>query len=155
MPGEFYIEGKKEKADLSQVLGGIAGLGVTGEAIKTQTDKMAGEAPGTSSTVADWEAAEAEVIVLGSINTRYKLHSLLLSIHNLVGTAITVRLYMQVNGTERKVYEQVFNATTDPAGLWVVNGTVAIHAQLRVTLRSNNAADNGKTVDYDYMMEAM
>ena len=81
--------------------------------------------------------------------------SMLLSIHNLVGTVITVRLYTKVNGLERKVYEQAFNAVTDSPGLWVVNGTVGIHQALRVTLQSNDAADNGKEVDYDYLMEAM
>ena len=155
MPGEFYVEGKKEQVDLSQVLAGIAQLGVTSDAIKTQTDKLVGEAPGTGSTTDDWQTAETEVLSIGAANTRYKLHSLLLSIHNLAGTVITVRLYMKVNGTERKVYEQAFNATTDPSGLWVVNGTVAIHEVLRVTLQSNDAADNGKPVDYDLMLEAM
>jgi hypothetical protein len=62
---------------------------------------------------------------------------------------------MPVNGIERKVYEQVFDATTDPPGLWIVNGTVGIHEVLRVTLQSNDAADNGTAVDYDYMLEAM
>jgi hypothetical protein len=62
---------------------------------------------------------------------------------------------MAVNGTERKVYEQSFNATSDPTGLWIINGTLAIHEALRVTLQSDNAADNGQAVDYDYMLEAM
>jgi len=60
-----------------------------------------------------------------------------------------------VNGDERKVYEQTFNAAADPAGLWLVNGTIGIHQALRVTLESNSAADNGKEVDYDFMLEAM
>ena len=104
---------------------------------------------------ADWQIAEADVVSVGEGNTQYKLHSLLVSIHNLVGTTITVRLYMKVNGVERKVYEQAFDAVTDPPGLWIVNGTVAIHEVLRVTLQSNEAADNGQAVDYDYLLEAM
>jgi hypothetical protein len=72
-----------------------------------------------------------------------------------VGNTITVRLYMQVNGVERKVYDQTFDATSDPPGVWVVNGTVGIHEVLRVTLQSNNAADNGQAVDYDYSLEEM
>ena len=155
MPGEFYIEGKREKTDLSQVLAGIAQIEVASEAIKTRTDKLAGEAPGAGSAIADWQTGEADVLSVGANDMRYKLHSLLLSIHNLVGTVTTVRLYMEIKGTERKVYEQAFNATTDPPGLWVVNGTVAIHESLRVTLQSNDAADNGKAVDYDYLLEAM
>ena len=35
MPGEFYVEGKREKTDLSQELAGIAQIEVTSEAIKT------------------------------------------------------------------------------------------------------------------------
>ena len=62
---------------------------------------------------------------------------------------------MQVNGVERKVYEQAFNAATDPSGLWIVNGSVGIHEALRVTLQSTDANDNGKAIDYDYMTEVM
>ncbi len=148
-------EGKKEKADLSQLLSGIARLEVAGAAIKTSTDRLAGETPGTGSATADWQAAEADVVSIGADDTRCKLHSLLLSIHNLVGTAVTVRLYMEVNGIERKAYEQAFNAATDPFGLWIVNGTVGIHQPLRLTLQSNDAADNGQEVDYDYVLEEM
>lgn len=155
MPGEFYIENKKQKTDLTQVLGGIAQLQATEDAVKTRTDKLAGETPGTGSTTADWQTGEADVVSIGADDTRNKLHSLLLSIHNLVGTSVTVRLYTKVKGAERKVYEQAFNATTDPPGLWVVNGTVGIHDALRVTLQSNDAADNGQAVDYDCMLEAM
>ena len=53
------------------------------------------------------------------------------------------------------MYEQPFNAATDPPGLWVANGTVGIHQALRVTLQSNDAADNGQAVDYDYSLEVM
>jgi len=176
MPGEFYIEGKKEKVDLSQILAGQAelegklddaGFGLAalkalvdaleakGDAVKGQTDKLAGESPVVGSATASWNAAESDVVSIGGKDVRYKLHSLLLSIHNLVGTTISVRMYMLVNGTERKVYEQTFDATTDPPGLWIVNGTVGIHEVLRVTLQSSSAADNGKAVDYDYMLEAM
>jgi hypothetical protein len=134
MPGVFYIEGKKEKEII---------------------EKLVGLAPVSGSAARDWQAAECDVVLVGAAGVKYKLHSLLLSIHNLAGTVITVRLYTPVNGIERKVYEQVFDATTDPPGLWIVNGTVGIHEVLRVTLQSNDAADNGTAVDYDYMLEAM
>ncbi len=155
MPGEFYIKGKKEKTDLSQVLAGLTQLEAKGDAIKARTDNLAGDVPETGSTTADWQAGESDIISLGADGTRFKFHSLLLSIHNLVGTAIAVRLYLKVKGVERKVYEQAFNATIDPPGLWIVNGTVGIHDILRVTLKSNDAADNGQTVDYDYFLEVM
>ena len=169
MPGEFYIEGKAEKVDLIQVIEKITSetfglealrneldqLETRVDKIQKQTDKLAGQAPVSGSTTQNWQTAEADVVSLGADNTRFKLHSLLLSIHNLVGTTITVRLYMQVNGVEQKVYDQTFDATNDPPGVWVVNGTVGIHEVLRVSLQSNNAADNGQAVDYDYTLEAM
>jgi hypothetical protein len=162
MPGEFYIEGKKEKVDLSQILANQSqiltrqdDLESRFDNIKNQTDKLAGQPPATGSVAQDWQVSESDVVSIGLDNVKYKLHSLLLSIHNLVGAAITVRLYMRVSGAERKVYDQAFNAMTDPPGLWIVNGSVGIHEALRVTLQSNNAADNGQAVDYDYMLEAM
>lgn len=155
MPGEFYIEGKQAKVDLSQILVSLAGLSAKVDALQTQIGKLAGLPPVTNSVIADWQTDEADVVSIGAVDTRYKLHSLLLSVHNLVGTVITVRLYMQVQGVERKVYEQTFNSTTDPAGLWLVNGTVGIHQILRVTLQSNDVADDGQTVGYDYLLEAM
>ena len=95
------------------------------------------------------------MVSIGAADIRNKVHDLSLNISNLVGTVITVRLYKKVHGTERKVYEQSFNATTDPPGLPIINGAWATHDIIRVTLQSNDAADNGKAVDYDYMLEAM
>ena len=148
MPGEFYVEGKQEKLSLQGIL-------VRLDEIEAKLDKLAGEEPVKDLVTADWNTAESDVVSIGTTDTRYKLHSLLLGIQNLVGTVITVRMYMPVNGNERKVYEQVFNATADPTGLWLVNGTIGIHQKLRVTLESDTAADNGKSVDYDFMLEAM
>lgn len=155
MPGEFYIQGKKEKVDISGILTGIDDLKSTTGDIESQTGRLAGETPLTGSTTADWETGEADVVSVGTDGARYKVHDLTLSIHNLVGTGITIRLYKKVNGVERKCYEQTFDATADPPGLPVVNGTWGIHGMLRVTLQSDNAADNGKAVDYDCMLEAM
>ena len=134
MPGEFYIEGKKEKETLEQ---------------------LHGEEPVSGSSTAEWQTAEADVVSIGEEDARFKIHDLTLSIHNLAGDQITVRLYKPVSGLERCCYEQVFDATSDPSGLPIINGTWALHGVLRVTLESNNAADNGKAVDYDYMLEAM
>ncbi len=129
-------------------------LTVINAVIRAQTDKLAGVVPAPGSTTAAWGTAEADVVSIGADGVRNKVHDLTLSIHNLVGTVINVRMYKKVNGTERKCYDQPFNAATDPPGLPIVNGTWGIHGVLRVTLQSNNAADNG-AVDYDYMLEAM
>jgi hypothetical protein len=148
MPGEFYIEGKAEKVSLKGIETRLTQLEGT-------LDKLGGEAPGTGSATGDWQTAESDVVTIGAHNFRHKVHSLVISIHNLVGTAVTARLYILVSGVERKVYEQVFDAAADPPGLWIINGTVGIHEVLRVTLQSNEAADNGQAIDYDYMMEEM
>ncbi len=208
MPGEFYIEGKKQQLDLTDIkniatdiknistqlqdlLTQVQNIVTQVENVLTQVQntvtqvenvlnqventvtqiqtsvtsvqnnvttlvtKSEGLAPVTGDATANWNAAESDVVSIGAHDTRYKIHSLLLSIHNLVGNVITVRMYTAVNGTERKVYEQSFDAAADPPGLWVINGTLGIHEALRVTLQSNNAADDGKAVDYDYMLEAM
>ncbi len=152
MPGEFYIEGKKEKIDITDILNIVTQVQNN---VTTLVTKSEGAPPVTGSTTGNWQTAESDVVTIGVHNARYKVHSLVISINNLVGTNITVRLYVLVNGVERKVYEQAFDATADPSGLWVINGTVGIHEALRVTLQSNNTADNGKAVDYDYMLEAM
>ena len=123
--------------------------------IKNQTDKLAGAVPLTGSATQNWQTAEADVVSIGAAATKNKVHDLSLSISNLVGTVITIRLYKKVNGVERKVYEQSFNAATDPPGLPIINGTWATHNVIRVSLQSNNAADNGQAVDYDYLLEAM
>jgi hypothetical protein len=169
MPGEFYIEGKQTKVDLAQVLAklsllegelanpdyGLSALETLLEYILSQVGVPVGGTSYIGNTVANWQTSESEIVSISEADTQYKLQSLLLSIHNLVGTIVTVRLYMQVNGVERKVYEQVFNAVTDAPGLWIVNGTVGLYNVLRVTLQSNEAADNGQAVDYDYLLEAM
>lgn len=122
--------------------------------IKTQTDKLAGEAPVAGATTANWNTAEADIISIGANNTSYKLHSLVLDINALAGT-VTIRLYQQVNGVERRVYEQTFTVAVDGPGLWIVNGTVGIHEILRVTAQSNNVADDGTAIGYDFMLEVM
>ena len=123
--------------------------------IKTQTDKLAGVAPVTGSVTQDWQTAEADVISIGEAGVSNKVHDLSLNISNLVGALIIVRLYKNINGVERKLYEQSFNAATDPPGLPIINGTWATHDVIRISLQSDNAADNGQAVDYDCLLEAM
>jgi len=122
--------------------------------IETQTDKLAGAAPVTGSATQNWQTAEADVVAIGAAGVSNKVHDLSLNVSNLVGVLI-IRLYKNVNGVERKVYEQSFNAATDPPGLPIINGTWATHDVIRVSLQSDNVADNGQAVDYDFMMETM
>ncbi len=155
MLGEFYVEGSKTKLSLKAIETAIASLEARLEAIRSQTEKLSGEIPYVGFTIADWQSVESNLIVVGAPGMKYKLHDLSLGTQNLSGTQITVRLYKDINGAERKVYEQSFDATLDGPGLPVVNGTWAIHGTLRVTILSNDPADNGQAVDYDFMLEAM
>jgi hypothetical protein len=156
MPGEFYIEGKKERLDLSAILAAIADL-------QAELGRLRGETPVSASVAASWQSgtgtsgeAGDDLVAIGASTVKYKLHSLLVNISALtIGAVIVLKLFMKINGTERKVYHQSFTRGTDPDGLWIVNGTVGIHDVLRVELASNNAADNGKAVDYNYMLEVM
>ena len=122
--------------------------------IKDQTDKLAGDAPVTGSATQDWQTAEADVVSVGEAGVSNKIQDLSLNVSNLVGVLI-IRLYKNVNGVERKMYEQSFNAAAEPPGLPIINGTWATHDVIRVSLQSDNAADNGQTVDYDCLLEAM
>ncbi len=143
-------------ANWYEIMFGLSALPASIAAIKAQVDKLAGAAPGVGSTTANWNAAEANVVSIGANDTKNKLHSLLLSIHNLAGN-ITVRAYMQINGTERHIpdLDRVVTLAANGPGLWIITGTLAIHEILRVTLQSDAVADDGKAVDYDYQLEAM
>ncbi len=152
MPGEFYIEDQKLKSDITDIKNSVT---LVTNNVTTLVTKSQGGTPVTGSATGDWQTAEADVASIGADSVRNKIHDLTLSIHNLAGTVITVRLYKKVNGAERKCYEQSFDAAADPPGLPIINGTWGIHGVLRVTLQSNNVADDGKAVDYDYMLEAM
>ncbi len=152
MPGEFYIEDQKLRNDITDIKNSVTQVTTN---ITTLVTKSQGGTPVTGSATANWQASEADVVSIGADGVRNKIHDLTLSIHNLVGTVVTVRLYKKVNGVERKCYEQSFDAAVDPPGLPIINGTWGIHGILRATLQSNNAADDGKELDYDCMLEAM
>ena len=166
--GTYGLAGLKTLLDtIEAMLGdgtsGLDALRALLDAIEAKLDKLAGEPPASGSVTGNWQSGTAtsgetgaDVVTIGANDTKKKLHSLLLSIHNFQsGGKVTVKLFMQVNGTERKVYQEDFNKGTDPDGLWVVNGMVGIHEGLRVEMQSNRAADNGVALHYDYMREAM
>ena len=142
---------------------GLDALKALLDAIEVKLDKLAGETPGLGSVTGNWNSGTAtsgetgaDVVSIGANNTKNKLHSLLINIGLLqAGAKVTIKLFMQINGTERKVYKEEFTKGTDPDGLWIINGTVGIHEVLRVEATSNKAADNGAVIEYDYMLEAM
>ena len=126
--------------------------------IKAQTDKLAGEVPVTGATAGNWQTAETDIFSIGIEGYRKKIHDITIGIQNTVGN-ITLRMYKLVNGIER----QVFPARPvtwsipggDAPGINIISGTYGIHGILRVTAQSNNAADNGAVIEYDYMEEKM
>lgn len=140
---------------LSGSSGGILGI-VT--AIQTQTNKLAGVATVSNAVVGNWQTAETDLVTIGANGTSNKLHLLIVDIANLVGN-ITIRLYHRVNGVERCIYPipntTTFAVATDQPGIAVINASLAITEALRVTVQSDNAADNGQSVAYEYKLESM
>jgi len=104
--------------------------------------------PGT--TTQNWQAAEQTITTIGSVGVLQKVHSLLLNVTGLAGN-LTVRLYTNINGVQVQSYSQVFSLAADGPGLWIVNGTLAIKGTLIVTAQSDNVADNGLAIGWEYI----
>ena len=151
------------EARLDDGTSGLDALKTLLDALAASLDKLAGETPASGSVTGNWYSGTstsgengADLVTIGANDTKKKLHSLLINVSSLqAGGKVTVKLFTQVNGTERKVYEEEFSKGSDPDGLWIVNGTVGIHEALRVEAETNKAADDGAAIEYDYMLEAM
>lgn len=120
---------------------------------------LAGRPGTTGSTASTWgDGAAHDLVTLGAANTYNKLHLLVVDITNLVGT-ITIRLYTSVSGADRQIFPPKVTtwnvAAGDAPGVAVVNGTIGLRNTLRVTVQSDNAADNAKAVPFEYLLEAM
>lgn len=119
---------------------------------------LGGLATVTGTLVANWQAAEQTLITIGANGTSYKLHMVLVSIVNLIGN-ITIRAYHRVNGVERRIYPipaaTTFTAAASAPAIPIWDTTGAITQALRITVQSDNAADNGQAVDYEYKLELM
>lgn len=131
-------------------------------AVKAQTDKLAGATPTVGASAStNWNTgtgtsgeAGADLVTIGANDTKNKVLSLLIWIGNCTAaSAVTVKMFMQVNGTERKVYSQTFLKGTDPDGLWVINSLVGIHEALRVEVYSSTS--EAVVMHTDYMLEVM
>jgi hypothetical protein len=81
---------------------------------------------------------------------------MIVSINALEAAAnVNVRMYMQVNGTERRFDPgDTYIKGTDPHGLPVIESPLAIHEAVRVEVYSDNALDDAKAIAYDYLLEA-
>jgi len=151
------------EAKLDDGASGLDALKALLDALEAKLDKLAGETPASGSVTGNWNSGTAtsgetgaDVVTIGADDTRNKLHSLLVSISGVTADArIKIKLFTQINGIERKVYEEKFHEGHDPDGCWIVNGTVGIHEVLRVEAESDKVGDDGKSLEYDYMLEAM
>jgi hypothetical protein len=70
MPGEFYIEGKKEKVDLTEIKNIISEVQTSISQVQnnviTLVTRSEGVPPVTGSTTADWQTAESDVVTIGA-----------------------------------------------------------------------------------------
>ncbi|MDD5537784.1 MAG: hypothetical protein PHF12_02320 [Candidatus Omnitrophica bacterium] len=112
-------------------------------------------------TTANWYAGMGtsgetggDVITIGNSNTYKKVQGLWLNIENLVtGAVVTVRLYHLINDIETKVHQQSFIRGTDPNGLWMVSGAMAISGVLRCELQSDKPGDISKSIAWEWAIE--
>lgn len=166
--GTYGLEALKALIDIVQATlddgtSGLATLKTTLDTINTKLNNLTGETPAAGSVTGNWYsgtatsgAVGADLITIGANDTKKKLHSLLVGIGSVeAGAKITVRLYTQINGTERKIYQKEFTQGIDPDGLWIISSTVGIHESLRVEAMSSKSGDNGAAIAYDYFLEAM
>jgi hypothetical protein len=111
-----------------------------------------GIAPTRNTVTGNWQTAETNLVSLGIAGGVRTINMLAIGIQNLVGN-ISIRMYMQVNGVERQFYPipgaLTFSVAVDAPAIPVINGTMGIFGLLRVTVQSDNAADNGAAVTYE------
>ena len=117
-----------------------------------------GMTPVSSSVIANWNAAEQVVCVIGTASTRYKVHSLIIDIMATSGN-ITPRMYISVNGVQRQIFPPTlvtpFNVGTNAPGIALINGTFGITNALTVTAQSDAPGDDGVAIAYEYFLEQM
>ena len=128
------------------------------DVVKTQTDKLAGAATVTGSVTQNWQVTEQDLVTIGTNGVSYKLHMGLIDISALAGN-ISIRAYHQINGAERRIFpvpaNTTFTAAASAPGIPLIDTSGVITEALRVTVQSDNAADNGQPVGYEYKLEAM
>ncbi len=157
MAGEFYgINMNLLQSALVEIRDRLSGLELAQHSFSTME----------GSQERNWQAGAgtsgergADLLSLGEADKTKLLHSLLVDVGRLTaGAKLTVKMFQQINGEERKLYPPngtTFTVGSDPDGLWLINGTLAIHAVLRVELESDNPGDNGKPVSYTAVAENM
>jgi hypothetical protein len=119
---------------------------------------LSGGLPGTNGNLAaNWQAAETTLCTIGAPLTRVKVLNLTIGINAMVGN-VTIRAYADVNGVERCIFPipaaTTFSVALDQPAILIIS-SLGIKNALRITIQSDNPADNGAVVSYDYLVEAM
>lgn len=115
---------------------------------------IAGTATMHASVVANWQAAEQDLLTIGAAvaGSATSINFLGVGIQNLIGN-ISIRLYATINGVERRFFpipgNRTYTAAADAPCISPINGTMIVPGRLRVTVQSDNAADNGAAVTYE------
>jgi len=122
------------------------------------SSNLSGETTVSNTNTQNWQAAETNLVTIGTNGTSYKIHTLLVGIQNTIGN-LTIRLYHRINGVERRIFPipaaTTFNSVIDAPGIPVINASFVITEAMRVTVQSDNIADNGQAITYEYKLEAM
>lgn len=94
----------------------------------------------------------ADVVTIGTAGVINIIQSLIVRIGGCTAAAVvTVKLFKDVNGTERKVYTQNFTVGTDEDSPWIISGQLFGYGQVRCEMYSNNVADVAIVVAYEFV----
>ena len=108
--------------------------------------------PSRNSVNAAWQAAEQNLVTLGTAGVVNIIEQLTLGIAAVSGN-ITIRMYQNVNGVLTRFYPVpagvTFNALTDAPGIPLIRGRMTIFGQLVVTCQSDVIGDNGLAITYE------
>ena len=155
MPGQFYIEGHKEKLGITEILTDIAEMKAIIDGIVEQADKWPGDELEDTATGLDLNGGVASSGDLGAdvftipATGRIEVLCAIISVRNAsAGAAVTVRAYTNVDGGEDLVYSQAFTQGADPDGIMVINGNFGTNEPIRFEMHSDNAADTSVDVPY-------
>lgn len=110
-------------------------------------------------TTANWKTgvatsglAGADLLTIGANDTFTTVKTLLVDVGGLtVGANVMIRLYSQVNGTEKKTYQQEFVTGVDPDGLWIIDGNLSLNEAIRCELFSDVTGDNGRSIAWEHV----
>jgi hypothetical protein len=106
------------------------------------------------SGVANSGTAGADLVTIGQNDDGKMIDSLLVDLSALTAAAnISIRLYQQVNGTEKCILDDDYIVGADPQAIPVINSPLGIYEAFRVEAQSDNALDNGKAIPYEYTLE--